>query len=518
MIRDELLRDACHAMALKLQSLLPAVGGDAWWKWYVVQQLTEAQRTQFEHLKDNDISGVDMAGLLRIFQRNWSELAAKGYLPKRSAWLVGKMIDARNRWAHQPARGLDASELQRDFDSLHQFLSAIEADPNLVERVGRYKNKLQIAQASAVGVATLPDAQVGDGDISVSSAHGIAQGAVAALEESVRGASGLLISKSEFSNLGELLKEQSKEYKRITNLLKIRLNGAVRTQNRGLLLDTLLVGGETLAAGLALGSVPDTVLEAYALAYPNEAATETFAEKVDQLDASQLVGFASGIKGKLFEIEYAKRLSDGMLPEGYTADLADSANNPGWDIAIKGPDSHVVETIQLKATESVDYVRQALERYPEIDVVTTQEVYGQLVMQGLADNITDSGISQDALNRIVGDAIDSASPEMDFVPTPISLALIAFSVYSRDDLNAFEKSRQLGARSAKSYLAYLAGNATAVATGTWWLGLLGGIGSRLLLDAGRERDLRFAQMEALVDQNTRTLGRMRNVLRHQGSA
>ena len=513
MIRDEILRDVCHAMALKLQQVLPLAGGEAWWRWYVVQQLSEIQQASYSDLPENDVFGLDMASLLRIFQRNWSELAAKGHLPKRGAWLVGKMIDARNRWAHQPARGVvDTVELKKDFDVIHQFLVAIGANCELVDRVGRYRDKLQIKLKRQSGSVVTRDAD------SNSAVLGITDGAAKGVEEGIRGASGWLIPASDFSHLVRLLKEQSAEYKRLVIRAKTKLNGAARTKNRALLLDTMLVGGETLAAGLASGDVPDNVLDAYTLTYPNEAATHTFAEKIDQLDTSQLVGFASGIKGKLFEIEYVKYLNGGKLPQGYSAELPDSPNNPGWDIAIKGPDAHVVDIIQLKATESVDYVKEALERYPEIDVVTPQEVYGQLVMQGLAENVANSGISETALDQLVQGAIDDANPSLDFVPTPISLALIAFSVYSRDDLSAFEKNRELGVRSAKSYLAYLAGNAVAVLTNTWWLGMLGGVGSRLLLDAGRERDLRLANMQALVDQNSITLGRMRRIISHPSSA
>ena len=48
---------------------------------------------------------------------------------------------------------------------------------------------------------------------------------------------------------------------------------------------------------------------------------------------------------------------------------AESATQPGWDIAIKGSNGKIASVLQAKATESVSYVQDALEKYPSIDVV-----------------------------------------------------------------------------------------------------------------------------------------------------
>jgi hypothetical protein len=533
MIRDEIRRDVCVAMATKLQVALPAVGGPEWWKWYVVEQLTDVQREMHQGGSEGDLFALDMAALLRVYYRNWSELAAKGYLPRRQSWVVSKLIDARNRWAHEPVRGNSLVELHCDFEAMQQFLDIIQADPRLNDRVRRYKEKIRCAIDSPAGLPFVdnfsfsnvhtghPAGHVNQGARPKEESHpaiGVADGLVDGTAESIRNASGWLIPESEFKNLGTLLRMQSEEYRTLVNSRRLRLNTGLRLGDRQLILDTLLVGGETLGAYLASGSIPDNVLMAYEMAYPNEAAQMTLVDKIGQMDEDQLVGLSSGIKGKLFEIQYVNYLEDGNLPAGFHAALADVVTNPGWDIAIRGPDSNIADVIQLKATDSVAYVKEALDRYPDIDVVSTHEVYGQLVMQGLSDNVADSGISQDALNHLIDSSIDAATPDMDFVPSPISLALIAFSVYSQTDLSEFEKSKQLGSRSAKSYLAYLAGNALTVLTNTWWLGLVGGMGSRVLLDMGRQKDARLSHLQHLVENNAKILARLRGPLTNQGSA
>ena len=134
-------------------------------------------------------------------------------------------------------------------------------------------------------------------------------------------------------------------------------------------LDSLAVGGDLLQDIITSGRVPADVQQAYELACPHEAAAQTFSDAAQGLDGQELTGFLSLVKGKLFELRYAEYLNDGHLPDGYVAHLAPYANQPGWDLAISGPDGHVADLLQLKAADSVTYVRHALEQYPHIDVV-----------------------------------------------------------------------------------------------------------------------------------------------------
>jgi hypothetical protein len=339
--------------------------------------------------------------------------------------------------------------------------------------------------------------------------YGAASGTGAAIAD----ASGHVFAREErLKPLIERLAEQSAEYRERISILYRRLeNTHSRVSQREVMLDTLTVGGATLASYAAFAVVvPENVERAYQLAYPGLAAHADFAETVRRMSSSsELQGLASGVKGKLFEIEYADYLNADNLPAGYHAELAASATQPGWDIQILGPDGHMKEVIQLKATDSVDYVREALVRYPHIDVVTTSEVQGQLVMQGFSDHVIDSGISDSTLQQVVSNATDEASLHFSWMPSSLSLALIAFTAYSQDGLDAYEKSRNFGERASKSYLAYLAGGALAVATNTWWLGVLGGMGTRLIIGSGRAKRERLASLQTLIRANDQTLARLR---------
>ena len=98
------------------------------------------------------------------------------------------------------------------------------------------------------------------------------------------------------------------------------------------------------------------------------------------LSGEELQGAVNTAKGKYFEYLVADRLNAGeqvgpvLLPDGYHAVLADSLNQPGWDMRIVGPDGATADYLQLKATDSAGYIQEALHRYPDIEILATHEV------------------------------------------------------------------------------------------------------------------------------------------------
>jgi hypothetical protein len=195
------------------------------------------------------------------------------------------------------------------------------------------------------------------------------------------------------------------------------------------LLDLLVVGGSTLLSiVLDPSETPANVERAFALAYPVLAASgETFSDAVQRIPAEDLIGLVSGVKGKLFEIELVDDLNSGRLPESFHAELAGSPIQAGYDVKIIDGDGHAVELLQAKATESVYYVKEALERYPDIDIVTTTEVYAQLAAIGALDRVTDSGMGEQALEDHVLSATtsDTQSPIQKFLKRSSTLRFVA---------------------------------------------------------------------------------------------
>ena len=134
-------------------------------------------------------------------------------------------------------------------------------------------------------------------------------------------------------------------------------------------------------------------------------------ERIFSLQGYELQGAVNTAKGKYFEYLVADRLNAGeqvgpvILPEGYKAVLADSANQPGWDMRIVGPDGATADYLQLKASTSAGYIKEALDRYPDIEILATHEV----AHSGI---VLDSGITENGLNDQVSSAIDAMDNSM----------------------------------------------------------------------------------------------------------
>lgn len=290
-----------------------------------------------------------------------------------------------------------------------------------------------------------------------------------------------------------------------TELLVQKIKSAQQRRRKDELLDLLVVGGITLAQVIRNPTgVPAAIERAFDLAYPGLSQTESFADAVNRMSSDELTGLASGVKGKLFEMELVDHLNSGGLPDGFHAALAESATQPGWDIQITDTHGHISDVLQAKATESASYVQDALERYPNIDVTTTTEVHGQLVAMGLAQDVHNSGISETVLQAKVDAATHggAAFDASDLVPSSIGLAVIALSVFMNKDSTLREKGAAFGTRSAKAGVSSAVGKIAMVATQTWWLGLVAGVGSSWLAARGHGKR---EQYEAL----SRALGVMK---------
>ena len=261
--------------------------------------------------------------------------------------------------------------------------------------------------------------------------------------------------------------------------------------------------------------VPEELQRAYSLACPDLAAQTSLQHAVQSMNDVQLNGFANLLKGKLFELRYAEYLNDGHLPEGFHAELAASANQAGWDIAIINEQGQIDELLQLKATESADYISHALERYPYIDVVTTEEVYSHATMGDMADHLINSGISNDELSDFVQEQILNAQDDVssDFFPSIIPYAIIAFSVAMDDKKTDYQKGKDFGRRSTLSYVCHSLGVAAAAFTHTWWLAPVVSIGSRASLGYGHRRKVEYQRLKDYVLQNDSVLQKMRKFVK-----
>lgn len=317
---------------------------------------------------------------------------------------------------------------------------------------------------------------------------------------------GTTISKKDFEKRLVLLKKQSKEYSRICSELSERLS------KKEMLLDSLGICSSIISSYYYIDYIPKDVEEAYIAAYPIKSQTDSLRDIIEGTDDVELSGIVNGIKGKLFEMRYVDYLNDGHLPDGYEAILAESATNPGWDIAVIDSNGSIVDELQMKATDSMEYIKSAIERYPDIDIVTTDEVYNRLMMHEFANNIVNSGISNEELTNVVTETFSSDSIDMDWGLPVIPMLLIGYSVYKKDKLTSFQKGAEFTDRYIQSYISYIAGGAVAVLSNCWWIGLIASMGTKVFCKYGRSNYDKIKSLDNTIRLNEHILLDMRKKL------
>lgn len=161
-------------------------------------------------------------------------------------------------------------------------------------------------------------------------------------------------------------------------------------------------------------AVTPQMRESFGLAFPRNDLNETLSDMASNTSDTQIIsGFMNAWRGKHFEVIVRDRLNAGehvgelTLSAGQTAILSEELGQPGWDLQIVNDSGDAVSEIQLKATDSLFYVKKALERYPDIDVLTTSEISDQLIDEMvISSDISNAGI-EDELSAAVDSVVES---------------------------------------------------------------------------------------------------------------
>ncbi len=135
------LHDIISPLSAFLGSILPVLGSD-WWKVAVVNSLSYQQSKRLEQRNITTLSGLDLAGLLRVLDQNWYHISVNLNLPQESRHYVKEMMTIRNRWAHVVADGFKPDDVYRDLDTLQRFAQVIQSDSHLLKRINEAKKDI----------------------------------------------------------------------------------------------------------------------------------------------------------------------------------------------------------------------------------------------------------------------------------------------------------------------------------------------------------------------------------------
>lgn len=149
---------------------------------------------------------------------------------------------------------------------------------------------------------------------------------------------------------------------------------------------------------------------------------------ISEYDEQQLLGFANNVKGIAHELQFIE-IENGN-GDSITASIFPDTNHKGMDIMFTDEETGEVVEVQLKATDSVSYVNDWLEKYPNGEILVTEEIAEKM-------DLKSTGISNEELTANVNDFIDKVIESSDdaefwqYIPyiSSISIAISGYCLY-----------------------------------------------------------------------------------------
>ena len=187
-------------------------------------------------------------------------------------------------------------------------------------------------------------------------------------------------------------------------------------------------------------NVDDGLAQAYAQQYPGLAAEHSLYEQwleLTERGPDSVHGFESGLRGKLAEFETV----DVLESSGYSnVQLAESANQPGWDISAVDPKGvEVLWQVKSGTIERAGEIQALMLDNPELQFALTGQIYGRIaenspeLLEQMLDIGTDfelvEGIS-DGMETLVSNlGIDVPDGMADILPYSAAIMAGARLVY-----------------------------------------------------------------------------------------
>jgi hypothetical protein len=247
----------------------------------------------------------------------------------------------------------------------------------------------------------------------------------------------------------------------ITNLYNQHLNGKEQLLT-DIVTSCVALNSVINSFGVNHNKITPQMEEAFTLAYPN-----LNIGSLGSYNEEQLSGIMQAWKGKYFEVQVRDSLNTGewigdlQLEAGQTATLAESPTQSGWDLQILNEDGNVDQLLQLKATDSLSYIKSTLEENPEFQILATEEVLKNA--EDITNLVIPSNIRNDELRSDLADPF--ATTIIDVLLPGLPFAIIALGegrkvLIGKQDLNtavntAIERSIKSGVALSVGTIVYL---------------------------------------------------------------
>jgi hypothetical protein len=136
----------------------------------------------------------------------------------------------------------------------------------------------------------------------------------------------------------------------------------------------------------------------------NGASEPELSSGLSQYDPEQIRGLANNAKGIYHEMLFVENYNNSN--DGTYAEMHLATNHPGSDVMVKSKETdEIVVEYQLKATSSDQIIREHFEKYPDIDVLATEEIATK------THGVNSSGLSNeeitDKMDEVIADTADN---------------------------------------------------------------------------------------------------------------
>ncbi|MDP4029671.1 MAG: Swt1 family HEPN domain-containing protein [Gallionella sp.] len=162
---NNLLRSFTDELRSILAVWLPQLSAD-WWERHVLSILTYQQQERIKQSRIDNLSGLDLAALLRVLDQNWFELSSRFNWPKEGRNWLKEAQTIRNRWAHVTAAEAEPHDAYRDADTLERLAKMLGVGDAAQTQIADYKQQQlalfspSVVPAPPLSPAVMPPAPV----------------------------------------------------------------------------------------------------------------------------------------------------------------------------------------------------------------------------------------------------------------------------------------------------------------------------------------------------------------------
>ena len=100
---------------------------DDWWQDLVYNNLSQLQRDNVDTKGITELRGLDLAALLRVFDRNWFVITSSWFVNNKERQKIKDMMGVRNSWAHITSEELSKEKVISDVEIIIELMQAFDA-------------------------------------------------------------------------------------------------------------------------------------------------------------------------------------------------------------------------------------------------------------------------------------------------------------------------------------------------------------------------------------------------------